>query len=73
MQWAKLVFVTAPGLGAWLILALVHDLVRGPAAAKSRSDAESVPLSSPALVPAQVGSSSGVAIGQDKQPSIDRR
>jgi hypothetical protein len=72
MQWAKLAFVTAPGLGAWLLLALVHDLVRGPAGAKSKSDANSVARSSPALVPAQVGSSAGVAIGKDNKPAIDR-
>jgi hypothetical protein len=72
MQWAKLVFITAPGLGAWLLLALLHDLVRGPAGAKSKSGADSVPRPSPALVPAQVGSSAGVAIGQDNKPAIDR-
>ena len=72
MQLARLVFVTAPSLGAWLLLALVYDLVRGPAGAKSKSDADSVPRSSPALVPAQVGSSAGVAIGKDNKPAIDR-
>jgi len=72
MQWAKLVFVTAPSLAAWLVLALLHDLVRGPAGAKSKSDADSGPRSSPALVTAQVGSSAGVAIGQDNKPAIDR-
>ena len=72
LQWAKLVFITAPSLGPWLLLALVYDLVRGPAGAKSRSDTDSVPRSSPALVPAQVGSSAGVAIGKDNKPAIDR-
>lgn len=71
MQWAKLGFVTLPSLGAWLLVAMVRDLLREPAP-RSASDASSAPGPSPSLVPAQVGSSPGVAIGQDGKPAIDR-
>jgi hypothetical protein len=71
MQWAKLGFVTLPSLGAWLLLAMVRDLLRQPAARSAR-EASSAPRPSPALVPAQVGSSPGVAVGQDGKAAIDR-